>query len=443
MVFELILRNGVCLLPWGKAEVDVGILHGKIAALEKLSSATAAEVFDARGLHILPGLMDSHVHWREPGLTHKEDMASGSAEAALGGVTSVFEMPNTSPSTTRPELLAQKLSLAQNRCRVDHAFFLGATADNLPFLDAWECLPGCAGIKLFLGSSTGSLLLNDAGLLSQLLKPRRRRLAYHCEDESRLVERKPLAQAGKPETHPLWRDETSAVLATQQLLTLARQNGARVHILHLSTEEELALLQEARAFATAEVTPQHLLLSAPECYERLGTLAQINPPLRAQRHARALWKALHTGLIDCLGSDHAPHLREEKAKPFPQSPSGMPGLGTLLPLMLHQVAQGNLRVEQLVELTAHGPARVFGVRNKGRLAVGYDADLVLVDLQKQKTVDASKTRCGWSAFDGLKLQGWPVGTLLRGRWVAREATLVGEPFGQPIEFDETQAHACR
>jgi dihydroorotase len=442
MSFERIIRNGVCLLPWGRAEVDIGILDGKIAALGKLPPAAAAEVFDARGLHILPGLIDSHVHWREPGLTHKEDMASGSAEAALGGVTSVFEMPNTSPPTTQPELLSQKLSLAHNRCRVDYAFFLGATADNLPFLSEWERMPGCAGVKLFLGSSTGSLLLSDERLLSKLLQTCRRRIACHAEDENRLTERKALAQAKKPETHPLWRDETSAALATRKLLELAEKNGARVHILHLTTEEELALLKEARAFATAEVTPQHLLLSAPECYERLGTLAQINPPLREARHSRALWRALHEGLIDCLGSDHAPHTREEKARAYPQSPSGMPGLGTLLPLMLNQVSQGHLKLEQLVELAAHGPARVFGIRRKGRLAVGYDADLVLVDLEKKQTVDSSRTRCGWNAFDGQSLQGWPVGTLLRGKWIAREGSLEGEPSGEPIEFDDVQ-HSAR
>jgi dihydroorotase len=438
MSFELVLRNGICLLPWGKVDVDIGIADGKIAALGKLSAATAAETFDAKGLHILPGLIDTHVHWREPGLAHKEDMASGSAEAALGGVTSVFEMPNTLPPTTSLESLTQKLSLAQNRCWVDHAFFLGATADNLPSLGEWEKAPGCAGVKLFLGSSTGTLLLNDERLLSKLFQTCRRRIACHSEDESRLQERKALAQAGKPHTHPLWRDESSAFWATQKLLKLAGQNGARLHVLHLSTEEELALLKEARAFATTELTPQHLLLSAPECYERLGTLAQINPPLRAPRHARALWKALHAGLVDCLATDHAPHTLEEKAKPYPHSPSGMPGLGTLLPLMLNQVAQGNLRLEQLVELTAHGPARVFGMRCKGRLALGHDADLTLVDLEKKQTVDASKTRCGWNAFDGLSLQGWPVGTLLRGRWIAREARLAGEPSGKPIAFDSTE-----
>jgi dihydroorotase len=364
-------------------------------------------------------------------------MASGSAQAAVGGITSVFEMPNTSPSTTTPALLAQKLSLAQGRCWVDHAFFLGATADNIASLAEWERAPGCAGIKLFLGSSTGSLLLNEEGLLSKLLQSCRRRIACHCEDENRLVERKALAQAGKPQTHPLWRDEASAFLATQKLLELAKAKGARLHILHVSTEEELALLQKARAFATAEVTPQHLLLSSPECYERLGTLAQQNPPLRSPRHAQALWQALHGGLIDCLGTDHAPHTREEKAKPYPQRRSGMPGLYTLLPLMLHQVAQGKLPLEQLVELTAHGPARVFGTRCKGRLALGYDADLVLVDLEKKQTVDTSWTRCGWNAFDGHNLQGWPVATLLRGQWVAREGKLMGEPSGRPVEFDGT------
>ncbi|MCL2013295.1 MAG: dihydroorotase [Cystobacterineae bacterium] len=432
---QLVLRNAVCLLPWGKAQVDIGICHGKIAALGQLGGVPAVEVFNAQGLHILPGLMDSHVHWREPGLEHKEDMASGSAQAAIGGVTSVFEMPNTSPPTTNLELLSQKCSLAQNRCWVDYAFFLGGSAENLLSLPQWEKAPGCAGIKLFLGSSTGSLLLHEERLLAQLLQKARRRIACHCEEESRLVERKALAQAGKPETHPLWRDEASAFLSTQKLLALAKPYGARVHILHVSTEEELALLQKARAFATAEITPQHLLLSAPECYSRLGTWAQINPPLRAPRHAEALWKALHMGLFDTLATDHAPHSLEEKARPYPQSPSGMPGLATLLPLMLNQVAQGKLSLEQLVELTAHGPARVFGTRLKGRLALGYEADLVLVDLQKKQTVNTSQTRCAWSAFEGLCLQGWPVATLLRGKWVAREGSLVGKPEGLPIEFD--------
>ncbi|MCL2178821.1 MAG: dihydroorotase [Cystobacterineae bacterium] len=438
MPFQLVLHNATCLLPWGKTQTDIGIAEGKIAAFGQLAQAPTAEVFDAKGLHILPGLIDSHVHWREPGGTHKEDMASGSAQAALGGVTSVFEMPNTSPPTTTPALLAQKLSLAKGRCWVDHAFFLGACADNISSLSEWERLPGCAGIKLFLGSSTGSLLLNETSLLSKLLQSCRRRIACHCEDENRLAQRKAFAQTEKPETHPLWRDETCAILATQKLLELAKTSGARLHILHLSTQEELALLQKARAFATAEVTPQHLLLSAPECYAHLGTLAQINPPLRAPQHAQALWHALHTGLIDCLATDHAPHTREEKAKPYPQSPSGMPGLYTLLPLMLHQVAQGKLLLEQLVELTAHGPARVFGTRCKGRIALGYDADLVLVDLEKKQNVNTSHTRCGWNAFDGHTLQGWPVATLLRGHWVAREGKLVGHPEGRPIEFDDTR-----
>lgn len=438
--FDLILKGGICVTPGGLVEADVAARGGRIAALGALGDAEAAEVVQARGLHVLPGVIDTQVHFREPGHEHKEDLASGTRAAALGGVVAVFEMPNTKPSTTTAALLEDKLARAKGRAWIDHAFFVGAAPENFSALAALESLPGCAGIKMFMGSSTGNLLVpDDAGVLG-VLKSGRRRVAVHAEDETRLEARRQIATDGaKPHLHPLWRDEETARRAVHRLISLARHAGRRVHVLHVSSAEEMALLAQHRDIATVEVTPQHLTLAAPECYDCLGTLAQMNPPIRDRRHRDALWRAVADGVVDVVGSDHAPHTREEKARPYPASPSGMPGVQTLVPILLDHVNAGRLTLERFVDLTSAGPARIYGIARKGRLVLGYDADFTVVDLKARRTIADRwiASRCGWTPFDGMRVTGWPKLTVIRGRIVMREDDLVGEPAGAPVRFVET------
>jgi len=436
--FDLIVVSGTCVTPQGRIAADVGIRAGRIAAIGALGAADASERIDARGLHILPGVIDSQVHFREPGLTHKEDLETGTRGAALGGVTCVFEMPNTKPATTTREALEEKLRLAAGRTWVDHAFFVGAAAENAHELGALERLPGCAGVKVFLGSSTGSLLVDDPRVLGEVLRHGTRRVAIHAEHEARLTERKHLVQVAgaHPRLHPVWRDEETARLATEGVLRLAREVGRALHILHVTTEEELPLLAGARDVATVEVTPQHLTLSAPDCYDRLGSYAQMNPPVRAEHHRLALWRAVQDGLVDVIGSDHAPHTHEEKDRPYPESPSGMPGVQTLVPIMLNHVHEGRLTLERFVDLTSAGPARVYDVARKGRLALGYDADLTVVDLKATRVLENSQivSPAGYTPFAGMRVSGIPCMTIVRGHVVMREGAVLGSPQGQPALF---------
>jgi dihydroorotase len=438
--FDLLVTGGTLVTPAGTFLGDVGVRAGRIVAIGSLASHAAAERIDARGLHVLPGVIDSQVHFREPGLEHKEDLATGTAAACLGGITTILEMPNTNPSTTTAEALADKVARAAGRVRAHVGFFVGAADENADDLARLEGLPGAAGIKIFMGSSTGSLLVDDEGVLGRALRSGRRRVAIHAEDEARLRARKELAErsGGNAALHPVWRDAESARLATERLLRVARAAKRRVHVLHVTTAEEMAMLAEHKDLATVEVTPQHLTLAAPECYERLGTYAQMNPPIREEHHRAALWRALDQGVVDVIGSDHAPHTRAEKEKTYPASPSGMPGVQTLLPLMLDHVHAGRLSLTRLVDLVCHGPARIYGIARKGRLAVGLDADLTIVDLERRVTLThaAMASRCGWTPFDGLAVTGFPVMTVLGGRVVMREGELLGAPAGGIVAFEE-------
>ncbi len=437
--FDLLVRGGTLVTPSGIAGGDVGIRAGRIAAIGQLSLAKAANVIEARGLHVLPGLIDTQVHFREPGLNHKEDLATGTASAAMGGITAVFEMPNTKPTTATAEALQEKLDLARGRTHTDHAFFVGATGANAVDLQKLERLPGTPGVKIFMGASTGDLLVDDDTRIADTLAHGFRRVAVHAEDEARLKERRPIAESGGGAVlHPEWRDAESARLATERLLRLARRCGRRIHVLHVTTAEEVPLLAANKDIATMEVTPQHLLLHGPEAYERLGTYAQMNPPIRDKRHQDALWRAIADGVVDVVGSDHAPHTKEEKAKAYPQSPSGMPGVQTTVPLLLNAVNQGRLTLTRLVDLLAHGPQRIYGIAAKGRLALGYDGDLTIVDLKRTERISSSwlKSKCGWSPFEGDTVQGWPVATIVRGHVAMREAEL-GPAIGAPVRFTET------
>jgi dihydroorotase len=437
--FDLIVRGGEVVSHAGRGLADIGVVAGKIVAVGDLAAASAGEVLEAAGLTILPGVVDSQVHFREPGLEWKEDLETGSRAAVLGGVTAVFEMPNTEPVTTDEAALADKLARARGRMHCDHAFYVGGTHENAAWLGDLERLPGCCGVKVFMGASTGSLLVADDEGVGAILRTIKRRAAFHSEDEYRLAERRPLARTGDWTSHPEVRDAESAIRSTRRLVGLAKALGKRIHVLHVTTAEEIAFLADHKDVASVELTPQHLTLTGPEAYERLKGFAQMNPPIREARHQVALWRGIEMGLVDVLGSDHAPHTREEKARPYPASPSGMPGVQTLVPVMLTHVAQGRLSLERFVDLTSHGPNRIFGLADKGRIAEGFDADLTIVDLKARRRIthDAMATRSGWTPFDGFEAQGWPVATIIRGRVVMREGEIVLPHAGEPVRFLET------
>lgn len=432
---SLLIKGATVMLPSGPTVTDVACENGRIAAIGK--PFRAATTLQAHGLHLLPGVVDSQVHFREPGMTHKETLEAGTRGAVLGGVTSVFEMPNTQPLTLYAEDLQAKISIAERDAWCNYAFYMGGSAANADQLATLERMPGCCGVKIFMGSSFGDLLADTDAVLRNILSHGRRRVAVHAEDEARLVSRRHLAEAAAhPSAHPLWRDEQSALIATRQIVALAAETRRPLHVLHISTAEEMAFLQQHKSRVSVEVLPQHLTLTAPECYERLGSLAQMNPPIRDKRHQDALWKAVNNGIVDVIGSDHAPHTREEKQRPYPDSPSGMTGTQTLLPLMLNHVNAGRLTLTRLVDLVCAGPARLFGMAGKGRIAVGYDADLTLVDMQKRQAVDDRKlaSPSGWSAFDGMMLQGWPTTTIIAGTVVMSEEDVIGQPSGKAIDF---------
>jgi dihydroorotase len=433
--FDLILKGGILVNQDGIGARDIGVRDGRIAEIGGLSQSSAGEIIDAKGLHILPGVIDTQVHFREPGATHKEDLETGSRAAVMGGVTAVFEMPNTNPLTTGAAELEDKVRRAHHRMHCDFAFWVGGTHENVKDIAELERLPAAAGIKVFMGSSTGALLVADDEGVGAILGQTRRRAAFHSEDEYRLEERKNLRVPGDPSSHPVWRDEEAALKSTQRLVRIARERHASIHVLHVSTAEEIDFLARHKDVASVEVTPQHLTLSADD-YARLGTRLQMNPPIRAPRHRERIWYGLHQGIADILGSDHAPHTLEEKTKPYPQSPSGMTGVQTLVPIMLDHVNAGRLSLERFVDMTSAGPARLFGIASKGRVAVGYDADFTLVDLKRRETItDAwSASRSGWTPYDGVTVTGWPVGTIVRGKQVMRDGALTAPGQGEAVRF---------
>jgi dihydroorotase len=435
--YDVLVKGGTLVNHDGIGPRDIGIKGGKIIALGSFGAETAGEVIDATGLHILPGIIDTQVHFREPGLEHKEDLETGSRAAVMGGVTAVFEMPNTNPLTTGAAELADKVRRGHHRMHCDFAFWVGGTRDNAHEVAELERLPGAAGIKVFMGSSTGSLLVADDEGVASILANTRRRAAFHSEDEFRLEERKPLRVVGDPSSHHVWRDTIAALRCTERLVRIARAQGARIHVLHISTGEEMAFLAGHKDVASCEVTPHHLTLSS-EDYTRLGTKLQMNPPVREPSHRDKIWQGVEQGVADILGSDHAPHTLEEKAKSYPQSPSGMTGVQTLVPIMLDHVAAGRLSLQRFVDMTSAGPARLFQIASKGRVAAGYDADLTIVDLKRQVTITDSwiASRAPWTPYDGKQVTGWPVGTIVRGRRVMWEGALVKASGGEAVRFLE-------
>ncbi len=435
-MFDLILRGGKAVLPWGIEALDLGIRNGRIAAMGDLRTAEAAASWDCKGLHLLPGLVDAHVHLREPGDATVETLSTGTKGAVLGGLTAVYDMPNTSPAITDAAQLAWKRARVAEVAWCDMGLYVGATRKNTADLGALEAEDGVCAIKVFAGSSTGDLMIEDDAGLEAVMRAGRRRIAYHSEDEYRLRERKPLFHAGMPHrNHMEWRDVEAAFLGTRRLMALARRTGRPAHILHVSTAEELDYLADYRDICSVEVLLNHLT-QTDEAYDRLGGYAVMNPPIRDKRHLEAAWAAVRDGRVDVVGSDHAPHSRAAKERPWPDCAAGLTGVQTLAPLMLNHVSEGRLSLMRLADLMSAGPARVYGAVNKGRLAVGYDADVTLVDMAASRTIEESwiASPCGWTPFAGTQVQGWPVGTVVRGQVVMREDEVLGAPSGRPIAF---------
>jgi dihydroorotase len=437
MLFDLIIRGGVCVLPWGEERTDVGVRDGHIAALGDLARGSSDREVDATGLHVLPGLIDSHVHLRDPGDPTVETLGTGTRAAALGGVATVFDMPNTRPPIIDHASLAAKRAHAEQHAWCDIGLYIAGAKTNIDALATLEAEPAVCAIKVFAGSSTSSLLVEDDEHLERIMRSGRRRIAFHSEDEYRLRERKPLFHSGMPyRSHMEWRDEECAFLGTRRLMALARKTGRPAHILHVSTAEELSYLQDFRDVATVEVLVNHLTQVAPDCYDRLGGMGVMNPPIRGERHRAASWEAVRNGTVDTIGSDHAPHARAAKALPWPDCPAGLTGVQTLVPIMLDHVNAGRLTLSRLVDLMAAGPARVYGLVGKGRLAAGYDADFTLVDMKRRRTIenDWIVSPCGWTPFAGVTVQGWPLATIVRGEIVMRDGEVFGSPIGRLARF---------
>jgi dihydroorotase len=414
-LYNLLIRNARIALPDGTTfEGDVACEDGRIARIDPAITAAARETIDAAGNLLLPGVIDPQVHFREPGNEHKEDLASGSRAAVRGGVTSFLEMPNTAPPTTTQAALDEKLARAARKSVANYGFFIGATPDNLEALNT--VTPAC-GIKIFMGSSTGSLLVNRPEDLERIFANGTRLIAVHAEDEARIhTRRAQFAGRTDPAVHSEIRDNETARLATELALTLSKKYKRRLHILHLSTHEEVAMLRvDKPAWVTAEVIPNHLLLNTGD-YARLGTLVQMNPPIRSPQDNAALWAGLHDGIIDFIATDHAPHTLEEKQQAYPNTPSGMPGVETSLPLMLTAMHEGRCTLAEIQKWMCYGPAEAYHIPNKGKILEGWDADLTLVDIERARPVrnEETFTKVRWSPWNGRELRGWPQYTIVNG-----------------------------
>ena len=422
------------MLPTGPSQVDVIIEGMRIADIDSAIQLPVDHQIDAAGLHLLPGVIDDQVHFREPGLTHKEDLHTASRACAKGGVTTFLEMPNTSPTTTTQERLNEKLALAATKSIVNYGFYIGATTDNLAELKGAHRTPG---IKIFIGSSTGDLLVDEQDVLEQIFAETQLPITAHCEDESTVrANRDRLAGTSDVADHSRIRDSQAAVIATRRAIDLAHRHRHRFHVLHVSTAQECELLADHRQLITAEACPHHLLFST-EDYDRLGTLVQMNPSLKSPLDCEMLWQALADGRLQVIATDHAPHTLTEKEQPYPQSPSGLPAVENSLALLLDQVHRGRCTLQQVVHWMCDAPARVWDLVNKGRIAVGYDADLVLVDLERRHTIrnEEQLTKCGWSPWHGVELVGLPVMTWVMGQ-VAFQAGRVNDDIrGREVEFD--------
>ena len=432
---SLIIKNGSCYINGKLTNTDIGLLGNKIKIIGKIKG-DGLNVYDATNKLVLPGIIDTQVHFREPGSTDAEDLESGSRAAVLGGVTSLFEMPNTNPPTANLIEFEKKLKAAKNRMHSNYAFYFGATPDNTDQLKQLKNVEGCCGVKLFAGSSTGNLLVDKESDIEKVISSSDRIVSIHSEDEDIIKLRKKFIKQGNVHSHPEWRNVECAMSSTRRVVKIAERYNKKIHVLHVTTKEEVDFLAMHKKNVTFETTPQHLTLFAPNCYDKLGTYAQMNPPLRSKEHYDRLWVAIKNNIVDVLGSDHAPHLKSNKDKEYPNTPSGMPGVQTIFPIMIDHVNNGKLTLTQLINLMCENPCRIFGIKNKGFIKEGYDADLTIVDMSKKVTIknEMMASKCGWTPFHNHKITGFPVGTIVNGNLVMEDGKILIKSKGKPLEF---------
>ena len=433
---DLLIKNGSCFIDGKLKKVDLAVSNSKIQEIGWIKKLEGKNEIDAKDLLVLPGVIDTQVHFREPGLTDAEDLNSGSIAAILGGVTSVFEMPNTNPPTSSKKEFLNKLKLAKNRMFCNYGFYFGATPTNHNDLRDLKNLEGCCGIKLFTGSSTGNLLVKNEEDIEKVFLNSSKIVAVHSEDEDILNLRKKLIEIGNVKTHLVWRNEECAISSTRKIIKIAERLNKKAHILHITTKEEVNFLSQHKGNITFEITPQHLTLVSPDCYDDLGTYAQMNPPIRSKDHQDRLWYAVKNNFVDIIGSDHAPHLKVNKDKKYPQSPSGMPGVQTLLPIMLDHMNKNKLSINQLVSFVCENPAKIFNINHKGYIKKGFDADLTIVDMNKVEKIDNNNmaSKCQWTPFHGKEIKGFPVITIVNGAIKMKNGEIIGKPGGKLLNF---------
>ena len=434
-IYNLIIKNGSCYIDSKLVKTDIALSGNKIKKIGKVE-LNSSKVIDATDKVVLPGIIDTQTHFREPGSTDVEDLESGSRAAVLGGITSLFEMPNTNPPTSNLIEFDKKLLLAKDRMYSNYAFYFGATPENIDQLSKLKEVKGCCGVKLFAGSSTGKLLVDKEADIEKVISNSDRIVSIHSEDEEILKLRKKFIKKGDVHSHPEWRNAECAMSSTRRVVKIAERYNKKIHVLHVTTKEEVNFLAMHKKNVTFEITPQHLTLYAPDCYNKLGTYAQMNPPIRTKEHYDRLWVAIKNNIVDVLGSDHAPHSKENKDKEYPNTPSGMPGVQTIFPIMLDHVNNGKLSLEQLIKLMCENPCRIFGIKNKGYIKEGFDADLTIVDMNKEQIIknEMMASKCGWTPFNNYKVKGFPVSTIVNGNLVMSEGKIISNAQGQPLKF---------
>ena len=434
--FDLILKNGTVFTPEATEITDIAVKDGKIVDFGSFDNAE--EIIDCTNLFVFPGLIDTQCHFREPGGEHKETLETGTLSAALGGVTGIFEMPNTNPLTITPEAMEFKLKKAHETSYVDFAFYFGGTAEYAEHLSEWENIDGVCGIKIFMGASNGDLLSATDEEIDAIVANGKRVIAVHAEDESIMNDNKVtiLGDSNDVAMHYKWRSEESCLNATKRIVTIAKKYSRKVHILHITTAQEMAFLKANKDIASAEVLANHLTLHAPDCYDMFGTLAQQNPPIREKHHQDALWAAVADGTVDIVASDHAPHTLDEKSGTYPNTPSGTPGVQTLIPIMLNHVHEGRLSYERLVDLMAYGPYRIHKIKNKCLIRKGFNADFTVVDPKTEHIISNAEqaSKSGWTPYDGKKVVGFPKMTIIGGKTIMRDGEITGRSNNQ-IEFN--------